>query len=84
MYKGTSSASSPYINPSGDKYVWTSYAAGQKLYGSGRGAPTLGPVDPLGYRERDNVYKARQAAIVARMKAKSEGRYLSSDYIGGM
>lgn len=71
MYIGSSSAASPYINPSGDKYRWTSYAAGQKLYGSGRGAPNIGPVDPLGYATRDRVYKARQAAIIKRLQGVS-------------
>lgn len=84
MYTGSSSAASPYINPSGDKHIWTSYAAGQKIYGGGRSAPNIGPVDPLGYAERDQVFKARQAAIVKRMKAKSMGAYSSSDYIGSI
>lgn len=29
------------------------YSAGNKVYGMGRSNPTSGPVDPIGYRERD-------------------------------
>jgi hypothetical protein len=29
------------------------FAAGNKTYGGGRPMPTVGKVDPIGYRERD-------------------------------
>lgn len=43
---------------------FSSYAAGSKTYGGGRSMPTLGPVDPLGYRERDLKLKARRNALL--------------------
>lgn len=32
---------------------FNSYAAGKKTYGGGRSMPTVGRVDPIGYKERD-------------------------------
>jgi hypothetical protein len=58
------------------------YAAGAKVYGSGRSNPTSGPVDKLGYRERDLMTKARRNALLRRLKAQQLGNYLSSDYLG--
>ena len=43
-----------------------SYAAGNKIYGFGRSNPTSGPVDPIGYRERDMQQNAMQSAIARR------------------
>lgn len=49
------------------------YAAGNKVYGFGRSNPTSGPVDPLGYRERDLqkmvVTKAVQSALAKKAVA---------------
>lgn len=39
-------------------------AAGNKMYGGGRSMPTLGPVDRLGYAERDAKLKARNNALL--------------------
>jgi hypothetical protein len=39
----------------------------------------MGPVDKLGYKERDAKSKARRDAILRRMKAKSTGKYASAD-----
>lgn len=55
------------------------YLVGNRVYGGGRPHPTSGPVDPLGYRERDAKHKARKAAILRRMKAKKSKNYLSAD-----
>lgn len=55
------------------------YSAGDKIYGGGRDAPNLGPVDPLGYRERDLKYQARRTAIQRRLKAIQEGNFMSPD-----
>jgi hypothetical protein len=55
------------------------YSAGNKVYGGGRDAPNLGPVDPLGYRERDLKYQARRTAMQRRLKALKEGNYMSAD-----
>lgn len=55
------------------------YAAGDKIYGGGRDAPNLGPVDPMGYRTRDLKYDARRAAILRRMKAAQSGNFMSPD-----
>lgn len=71
-----------YIEP---KYGFNSYAAGNKLYGgSGRSNPTMGPVDKLGYSERDRLQRARQNAIIARLKAMQSGDFMSSPYLGGI
>ena len=55
------------------------YTAGDKLYGGGRSFPTMGPVDKMGYRERDAVSKARRDAIARRLKANASGKFASSD-----
>lgn len=55
------------------------YAIGGKIYGGGRSFPTMGPVDKLGYVERDAKAKARRNAIVRRMKARSQGNFASPD-----
>ena len=57
------------------------YAVGKKIYGGGRSFPNIGPVDKLGYRERDLKHKARRQAILNRLRAKSQGKYASSDYL---
>lgn len=45
------------------------YAAGRKQYGAGRDFPTIGPVNKMGYRERDLQASARKRAVMRRMKA---------------
>ncbi len=45
------------------------YAAGRKVYGSGRDFPTIGAVDKSGYASRDRAAKARKAAVMRRLKA---------------
>ena len=59
------------------------YAAGNKIYGaSGRSAPNIGPVnDKTGYAERDLQGRAMRNAMLKRMKAGRQGRYMSSDYM---
>lgn len=57
------------------------YAAGDKIYGGGRSFPTMGPVDPLGYRERDATTKARRDAVLRRMQAQNAGEYASPDVL---
>jgi hypothetical protein len=55
------------------------YSVGNKIYGGGRSFPTSGPVDKLGYRERDAKSRARRNAILKRMKAKNNAKYASAD-----
>ncbi len=55
------------------------YAAGDKIYGGGRDAPNLGPVDPTGYNERDLKYQARRSAVLRRLKAIKMGDYANAD-----
>lgn len=55
------------------------YAAGDKIYGGGRDAPNLGPVNPMGHRERDLKYQARRAAMLRRLKATNKGDFMSPD-----
>lgn len=57
------------------------YAVGDKVYGGGRSFPTSGPVDPLGYKERDAVVKARMNAIKRRQKRMKFKDYMSADYL---
>lgn len=55
------------------------YAAGRKIYGGGRDAPNIGPVDPTGHRERDLKYQARRTAMLRRLKAMKSGNFGSAD-----
>lgn len=55
------------------------YAAGDKIYGGGRDAPNLGPVDPTGHRERDLKYQARRTAMQRRLKALKDSNFMSPD-----
>lgn len=62
---------------------FNAYAAGNKIYGGTRSFPTMGPVDPLGYRERDLAAQARRNAMLRRLKAQSAGKFMSSPWLGG-
>jgi len=55
------------------------YAVGNKIYGGGRSFPTSGPVDKMGYRERDAKASARRDAVLRRLQAKQSGKYASAD-----
>lgn len=55
------------------------YAAGNKIYGGGRDAPNLGPVDPTGHNERDLKYQARRTALLRRLKAQQTSNFASAD-----
>lgn len=59
------------------------YAAGAKQYGSGRPFPTMGRVDPTGYRERDATERVRREAMIKRIRAGMMGHYASPDYNRG-
>lgn len=61
----------------GNQYL--PYAAGNKIYGGGRDAPNIGPVDPMGHAERDLKYKARRDAMLRRLEAMKNANYMSSD-----
>lgn len=63
--------------------AFTPYAAGRKIYGSGRTNPSSGPVDKSGYLDRDLLNKARRNAVLARMKAEQSKNYLSANYLSG-
>lgn len=55
-------------NPSLGTYSYNEYATGAKRYGSNAGlAPTTGPVDKTGYRERDAAIAARKNNMMERM-----------------
>ncbi len=64
-------------------YDYNSYAAGNKVYGSGRSFPTMGLVDKLGYRERDAAVRAKRNAILRRLKAGQAKKYMNKDWLGG-
>jgi len=55
------------------------YAVGDKIYGGGRSFPTMGPVDKMGYIERDNKAEARRNAVLRRMQALNAGKFASPD-----
>jgi hypothetical protein len=55
------------------------YAVGDKIYGGGRDAPNIGPVNPLGYRDRDLKYQARRTALLRRLQSVQSGDYASAD-----
>lgn len=64
--------------------AYTPYAAGAKTYGMGRPNPTSGPVDNQGYQERDMRARARQNAILSRMKNQQSGNYMNPAVLRGM
>lgn len=43
--------------------------SGAKSYGGGRPMPTIGRVDPTGYRERDAKARAQRTAILSRLQS---------------
>lgn len=53
------------------------YAAGQRVYGGGRPMPTIGPVDKMGYKERDAKQNAKKRAMAQRVKANQKGNFFS-------
>lgn len=55
------------------------YAVGNRVYSGGRSNPTSGPVDKLGYKERDAKSAARRSAVLRRMKALQSGKFASAD-----
>lgn len=62
----------------------SSYAAGSKTYRGMSSAPNIGPVtNTEGYAERDLKYKTRRKnnALLKRIKAKQQKRYMSADYL---
>lgn len=67
----------------GKAYDFNSYSAGNKVYGGGRSFPTMGPVDKMGYRERDLAVRSRRNALLRRIKAGAQNKYMSSAWLGG-
>lgn len=57
------------------------YSVGNRVYGGGMPMPTMGPVDPSGYRQRDLQASARRDAILRRMKAQQSGKFASPDVL---
>jgi hypothetical protein len=55
------------------------YAVGNRIYGGGRPFPTMGPVDPMGYKERDLQASARRDAVLRKLKAVQSGKFASPD-----
>lgn len=55
------------------------YSVGNRVYSGARSHPTSGPVDKMGYRERDAKASARRSAILRRMKAMQSGKSASAD-----
>lgn len=66
------------------KSGYNPFAVGNKIYGSGRSFPTMGPVDKTGYRERDLKAQAKRAAVLRRIKARQKGNHMSADSLRGL
>jgi hypothetical protein len=64
-------------------YDFNSYAAGNKIYGGGRSAPNIGPVDKLGYRERDAATKLKRNAMLRRLKSNLKQNFMNQNSLGG-
>jgi hypothetical protein len=62
-----------------NNYTINPYAVGNKIYGGGRSFPTMGPVDPMGYAERDLRASAQRDAMLRRMKSNMAGDFNSAD-----
>jgi hypothetical protein len=60
---------------------FNAYSAGSKNYGMGRGAPTMGPVDPIGYKERDAKERMRRNAMLKRLRAGFDKNYGSPAWL---
>lgn len=43
----------------------------------------MGPVDKMGYRERDLAVRSRRNALLRRIKAGAQNKYMSSAWLGG-
>lgn len=69
----------PFVKPK----TYNEFTAGSKTYGGGSPVATMGKVDPLGYRERDRIIKARRNAILRRLKAGQSGKLMTSAWLGG-
>lgn len=56
------------------------YVSGDVIYGNGTTAPTSGPVDKTGYRERDQRQRVRRNALLAYQQAGQAGQYGSANF----
>lgn len=66
----------------GHPYSIERYGVGDKLYGGGRSNPTSGPVDPLGYKERDAKTRMRRNTLLRWMKANAKKDFMDEDWLG--
>lgn len=66
-----------YLGVAGQDF--NKYAAGTRRYGGGRDAPNIGPVDPVGYRERDALARRKRNAMLRRMQAQQADRLMSPE-----
>jgi hypothetical protein len=64
--------------------AFNSYAAGRKQYGAGRSMPTVGPVDKMGYRERDAKSRVKNQAILRRIKNMQNGNFNNPSALRGL
>lgn len=64
--------------------MYNKYTAGSRIYNGTSMSPHFGGgLDPLGYAARDKKYKTRKNnnALLRRIQARQQGRYISSDYL---
>lgn len=60
------------------------FGAGNKVYGGGRSAPNIGPVgNREGYEERDRMARAKRNAMLQRLKAGQQGKFMSQPWLRG-
>lgn len=65
----------------GQRSPFNPYSVGRKVYGGGRDFPTMGRVDPLGYRQRDMEEQARRNAMLKKLQAGFLKDYGSANYL---
>jgi hypothetical protein len=62
-------------------FEFSPYAAGRKVYGAVGSSPNIGPVDPMGYAERDRKSAAKRNAVLQKMKGVNRGAFGSADVL---
>lgn len=71
-----------YLQGAGQSY--NPYGTGEKVYGGGRSAPNVGPVnDKEGYLDREARGRMRRNALLSRMKKTQQGRYMTPEWLRG-
>lgn len=62
-------------------FEFNPYAAGAKIYNAVGRSPNLGPVDKMGYAERDRRLAARRNAVLRKVQGVNAGANGSADVL---